>query len=113
MVHTVPFFFFQNFVPDVRIKSFVAPASTTTELNGNNAVLNLIMENARGTNARGRGGRGRGGRGRGGQGRVSVTDANTRALMPFVQGILTVYQTRNSKLDEIMKGVVANSSMNQ
>ena len=71
------------------------------------------MTNARDTNGRGRGGRGgrgRGGRGRGGRG--SAAAANARALVPFVQGVLTVHQ-RNSELDDIMKGVVANSSMNQ
>ena len=70
------------------------------------------------TSARRRGGRGgsseRGGQGGSvqGRGQGNNTAVNTRALVLFVQGVLTV-STRNEELEYITKGVIANSSGNQ
>ena len=49
-----------------------------------------------------------GGQCQGGRSRASNVTSNTRVLVPFVQGALTV-STMNEKLEEITKAVVANT----
>ena len=68
---------------------------------------------ARGERGRGHGRGGGGGCGGTGVGRVSQAAANTRALVPYVRGVLTMALAQNEELEKIMKGVVADSSGDQ
>ena len=88
----------------IRYFSFFTAANAVAAI----AFRTTMSERGRG----GRCGRGRGRGGRSGRGIGDAAAANALALVPFLQGVLTVHQ-RNTELDEIMKGVVANISASQ